>query len=293
MENENKNRFGIEENLIILSKQTIDEFLKYKNAVDLISVYSFYYYTAKWQQTNQPKAVVSYVVKGLSLPEKRVKKARAVLKELGLITDIRTIDAKTMKITGFYIKLNYIWKKENESFINEEIIEENNNVISDRLAVICENQGNKTIIKEDGKNEEKNHKVKIHSVKNDGGGTSTPNALSANNKCLKCNRNALSVLASSEDDANTTNDMINMFKEINPSYERLFLNKTERKAIERMTKKYGNKTVSNLIAFLPHSNKAKFAPIITKPTELENKLGTLKAFWKRQKNEVRQKGMVI
>ncbi len=293
MENENRNRFGIEENLIILSKQTIDEFLKYKNAADLISVYSFYYYTAKWQQTNQPKAVVSYVAKGLRLTEKRVKKARSVLKELGLITDIRTVDAKTKKITGFYIKLNYIWKKENETIINEEIIEENNAVISGGLSVMDENQDNKTIIKEDGKNEEKNHQVEIHPVKNGGGGNRTPNALSANSKCLKCNRNALSVIASSEDDANDTNDIINMFKEINPSYERLFLNKTERKAIERMTKKYGNKTVSNLIAFLPHNNKTKFAPIITKPSELENKLGTLKAFWKRQKNEVRQKGMVI
>ena len=36
----------IENELIILSKQTIDLFLKQDNSADLISLYTFYYYTA-------------------------------------------------------------------------------------------------------------------------------------------------------------------------------------------------------------------------------------------------------
>ena len=46
----------IENELVILSKQTLDLFLSQENCSDLISVYTFYYYTAKWQKTNQLSA---------------------------------------------------------------------------------------------------------------------------------------------------------------------------------------------------------------------------------------------
>ena len=55
----------IEHNIIILSKQTLDLFLKQDNPADLIALYCFYYYTAKWQGTNQPKATTDYAAKGL------------------------------------------------------------------------------------------------------------------------------------------------------------------------------------------------------------------------------------
>lgn len=45
----------IENNLVTLSKRTFDIFLKQENAADLIALYTFYYYTAKWQDSNQPK----------------------------------------------------------------------------------------------------------------------------------------------------------------------------------------------------------------------------------------------
>lgn len=102
----------IEDNIVILSKQTIDEFLKQENPADLISLYIFYYYTAKWQKTNQPKCTTSYAAKGLKKSEDWIRKTKKVLIDLGLIEDHKDIDKETKKVKGWYIKLNYIWKQE-------------------------------------------------------------------------------------------------------------------------------------------------------------------------------------
>lgn len=102
----------IENELIILSKQTLDLFLAQKNSSDLIAVYTFYYYTAKWQKTNQVKATDNYVMKGLHIGKKTFGEAKKFLLENGLISSVSTKDNKGA-ITGWYIKINYIWKAKN------------------------------------------------------------------------------------------------------------------------------------------------------------------------------------
>ncbi len=94
--------------LIISTKQTFELFLKEKNASDLIALYDFYYYTAKWQKTNQPRATIHYVMKGLKWGEKKTRDRKQYLIKLGLIQDIRKTDKKG-RTTGWYIKINYIW----------------------------------------------------------------------------------------------------------------------------------------------------------------------------------------
>ena len=106
-----QNHQFIEDNIIMLSKQTMDLFLKEKNAVELIALYSFYYYTAKWQKTNQPKATISYVAKALHWSQDKVRRIKKKLIELGLIEDARSVNTETGHVTGWYIKLNYIWKE--------------------------------------------------------------------------------------------------------------------------------------------------------------------------------------
>jgi len=101
----------IEDNLIILSKQTVDVFLKEKNPSDLIGLYTFYYYTAKWQKTNQIKCTTSYVAKGLNWTKERVIRNKKKLIEVGLVQDLKRKNEKG-RIEGWYIKLNYVWKKE-------------------------------------------------------------------------------------------------------------------------------------------------------------------------------------
>ena len=98
----------IENNIMILSKPTMDLFLKQKKPSDLISLYMFYYYTAKWQKTNQPKATTSYAAKGLKWSKDKIRRIKKKLIDLHLIEDIKSRDENN-KITGWYIKLRYLW----------------------------------------------------------------------------------------------------------------------------------------------------------------------------------------
>lgn len=99
-----------EDLLIILTKHTIDIFLREDNSADLIGLYVFYYYTAKWQRTNQPKCTDEYVMNGLSWGDIRFKRAKDKLVKLGLITQVH--QRAEGRIIGWYIKLNFIFKDE-------------------------------------------------------------------------------------------------------------------------------------------------------------------------------------
>ena len=52
--------YDVENEPIILPKPVLDKFFKQDKPGDLIALYSFYYYTAKWQKTNQPTHWESY-----------------------------------------------------------------------------------------------------------------------------------------------------------------------------------------------------------------------------------------
>lgn len=122
----------IENNILILSKQTMDLFLAEENPADLIAVYLFYYHTAKWQGTNQPKATDTYVRKGLKLGRMRVEAAQKVLIRLGLIERVITKKERG-KFEGWYMKIKYIWKAETEQKVHLSEIKqmEKNDHLSD------------------------------------------------------------------------------------------------------------------------------------------------------------------
>lgn len=77
--------------------------------------------------------------------------------------------------------------------------------------------------------------------------------------------------------------VINLFKEVNPSYSRLFGMPPQREAVERLLKTHGEEKLSSMIAFLPKSNATKFAPTITTPVQFEQRLGELVAWSQKQK----------
>jgi len=79
-------------------------------------------------------------------------------------------------------------------------------------------------------------------------------------------------------------ETIDLFKNVNPSYERLFSNKTERAAVERLVKKLGSEKLSKIVLFLPKNNSQKFAPVITTPYQLERKMGEMMAFWQKERS---------
>lgn len=86
-------------------------------------------------------------------------------------------------------------------------------------------------------------------------------------------------------------EVINLFKEVNPSYERLFGMPPQRAAADRLLSKHGKDKLCSMISFLPKSNASKYAPTITTPVQFEQKLGELMA-WSQKQKEVK-KAIVI
>lgn len=57
--------------------------------MEMIGLWMFYAYTAKWQETNQPRATVSFVMKATGWGRDKIRDLRNSLKELGLIEDVQ------------------------------------------------------------------------------------------------------------------------------------------------------------------------------------------------------------
>ena len=110
-------KYDIQQEPIVISKATSDIILNrdpkkgivQKYPADLMALYWFYYYTAKWQETNQPKATTSYASIALKWSQDRVRRTKKQLIELKLIEDIVTKDKNTNKIIGHYINVKFIW----------------------------------------------------------------------------------------------------------------------------------------------------------------------------------------
>lgn len=102
--------YNTNEEPIVLSKALIDTLLRFQNPSDLIALYNFYYYTAKWQQTNQPKAVTAYVAKALHWSNRKVRKTKQKLVKLGLVNDVIRRTENNSRIAEHYIKINFLWK---------------------------------------------------------------------------------------------------------------------------------------------------------------------------------------
>ena len=77
------------------------------------------------------------------------------------------------------------------------------------------------------------------------------------------------------------NDLISLFKPINPSYKQLYANKTQRACLARMIKEHSLEEITKVIQILPETNSQPYSPTITTPLQLENKMGALMAWYKR------------
>jgi len=81
------------------------------------------------------------------------------------------------------------------------------------------------------------------------------------------------------------NDLIEKFRFVNPAYDRLFKNETERDALERLVKKFGIEKIEKIIEALPEINAKPYAPRITTPYKLEAKFGELLIFIKKEQEK--------
>jgi hypothetical protein len=79
------------------------------------------------------------------------------------------------------------------------------------------------------------------------------------------------------------NELVSFFSCVNPNYERLFANKSQRAALDRLVKKHGLEKMRWVVKKLPEISSKPYAPIVTTPCQLENKLGQLVLFLRQEK----------
>lgn len=79
--------------------------------------------------------------------------------------------------------------------------------------------------------------------------------------------------------------VIDLFKEVNPSYKKLFGSPPQRKAALRLLEINGMEKIQKIVSLLPKSNAMEFMPVITTPCQLEDKMGQLASGWQRVKNK--------
>ncbi len=80
-------------------------------------------------------------------------------------------------------------------------------------------------------------------------------------------------------------DFIDSFQHINPSYKRLFGFPAQRTAIKRMIEQYGEEKTANSIKAAISVYGKPYAPVITTPCQLEEKLGRLISFIQQEKGK--------
>lgn len=99
---------------------------------------------------------------------------------------------------------------------------------------------------------------------------------------LSKDTNVATDVAETKDDINS---LISLFEKVNPNYERLYANRTERSALERMVSKHSYPKMVWAVESLPDITKMPYAPRITTPLELEKKMGQLIQFMQQERSK--------
>lgn len=106
------------------------------------------------------------------------------------------------------------------------------------------------------------------------------------------NNNQRDTPRSAEDEKRVA-DVIDAFKTVNPSYKLFFNRKPQREAAWRLIEQHTFEKVLGMVKYLEHSNGIKYAPTIISPSQLESKMGELKAWADKQRNGGGGKGKKI
>jgi len=72
--------------------------------------------------------------------------------------------------------------------------------------------------------------------------------------------------------------VIELFHEVNPSFRKLFPNKTQRAAAKRLLELHGLETLAQVVTFLGLRINDRYCPTITTPVQLEDKWGALQKY---------------
>lgn len=99
------------------------------------------------------------------------------------------------------------------------------------------------------------------------------------------NRIDIATSSVAEIEKTSTNRLLGLFKDVNPNYQKLYSNKTQRKALEDMVKRFGEEKLERTIIALKELINRPYAPVITTPLQLEQKMGDLIAFANKEQKQ--------
>lgn len=89
------------------------------------------------------------------------------------------------------------------------------------------------------------------------------------------------------------NKIIFSFKELNPSYQRLFMRKAQRESVERMLALQGEERILKAISFITRFRAEIYCPVITTPTQLEEKWGALEMFAVKKRSTKAKNKLIV
>lgn len=107
------------------------------------------------------------------------------------------------------------------------------------------------------------------------------------------NINNNNIVISNEVAGNEVNKLLTLFKPLNPSYELLYKNSTQRASLQRLVDKHGAEKVAKMLEILPSIVSQPYAPKITTPYQLETKLGELTLFMEQKKNKTKTRSVDV
>jgi len=107
------------------------------------------------------------------------------------------------------------------------------------------------------------------------------------NQCppqVRLGKDRLGEVNNTSEETSQVVELIDFFKEVNPSYKKWFGNKTQRSACKRLLETHGLEKLKKIISFLPQSNTTQYMPVVTTPVQLEDKFAQLATAWQKIKN---------
>lgn len=85
-------------------------------------------------------------------------------------------------------------------------------------------------------------------------------------------------ITSTEQSSEHTGTVINLFKELNPSYQILFKRKPQHDAARRLLDREGLERITRAVEFIQSRKEDRFCPAVTTPIQLEEKWGLLEKY---------------
>lgn len=184
----------------------------------------------------------------LGIGKKAYDKSVNYLTSKGWVEFIGLTGGRTRPIKTY--RINNIWDMNNDYF--KKISAES--ILSSKEKISAESEGDKS---------QKQHKISAES--------------NVEEEPIKEEPLIISTATQKSVAGKEVNEIIHLFKNVNPSIGKYYNDRTQRAAVERMLKEYGRRHLEDMIRALPKVNAKKYWPKSTTPYQLESNLGIYKA----------------